>query len=45
MLAMLKRLAALEPSHIPGSPAWQGVFRYLDPPAQAVFSMAIGGRA
>ena len=40
------RLVAIT-SHscIPGSPAWQGAFRYLDPPAQAVFSMAIEGRA
>ena len=40
------RLVAIT-SHscIPGSPAWQGAFRYLDPPAQAVFSMVIDGRA
>ena len=40
------RLVAIT-SHscIPGSPAWQGAFRSLDPPAQAVFSMAIEGRA
>ena len=40
------RLVAIT-SHscVPGSPAWQGAFRYLDPPAQAVFSMAIEGRA
>ena len=40
------RLVAIT-SHscVPGSPAWQGAFRYLDPPAPAVFSMAIDGRA
>ena len=29
----------------PGNAAWQSAFRYVDPPAQAVFSMAIDGRA
>ena len=40
------RLVAIT-SHscIPGSPVWQSAFRYLDPPAQTVFSMAIDGRA
>ena len=40
------RLVAIT-SHacIPGNPAWQSAFRYLDPPVQAVFSMAIDGRA
>ena len=40
------RLVAIT-SHscVPGNAAWQGAFRYLDPPAQAVFSMAIDGRA
>ena len=32
-------------SCVPGNPAWQSAFRYLDPPAQTVFSMAIDGRA
>ena len=40
------RLVAIT-SHscIPGNPAWQSAFRYLDPPARTVFSMAIDGRA
>ena len=40
------RLVAIA-SHscVPGNPAWQSAFRYLDPPAQTVFSMAIDGRA
>ena len=40
------RLVAIT-SHscIPGSPAWQSAFRYLDPPARTVFSMGIDGRA
>ena len=40
------RLVAIT-SHscIPESPAWKSAFRYLDPPAQAVFSIAIDGRA
>ena len=40
------RLVAIT-SHscLPGGPAWQSAFRYVDPPAQAVFSMAIDGRA
>ena len=40
------RLVAIT-SHscVPGKPAWQSAFRHLDPPAQAVFSMAIDGRA
>ena len=40
------RLVAIT-SHscVPGNAAWQSAFRYLDPPAQAVFSIAIDGRA
>ena len=40
------RLVAIT-SHscVPGNTVWQSAFRYLDPPAQAVFSMAIDGRA
>ena len=40
------RLVAIT-SHscIPGNAAWQSAFRHLDPPAQAVFSMAIDGRS
>ena len=40
------RLVAIT-SHscVPGSSAWQSAFRYLDPPAQAVFSMTIDGRS
>ena len=40
------RLVAIT-SHscVPGNPAWQSTFRHLDPPAKAVFSMAIDGRA
>ena len=40
------RLVAIT-SHscVPSSPAWKSAFRYLDPPAQAVFSIAIDGRA
>ena len=38
-------VAVTSHSCIPGNPAWQSAFRYLDPPAQAVFSMAIDGRA
>ena len=46
MLAPGGRLVAIT-SHscIPGNPAWQSAFRYLDPPARTVFSMAIDGRA
>ena len=38
-------VAVTSHSCIPGNPAWQSAFRYLDPPAQAVFSIAIDGRA
>ena len=40
------RLVAIT-SHscVPGNPAWQSVFRQMDPPAQTVFSMAIDGRS
>ena len=46
MLAPGGRLVAVT-SHscIPGNPAWQSAFRYLDPPARTLFSMAIDGRA
>ncbi|MCY4598402.1 MAG: strawberry notch family protein, partial [Acidobacteria bacterium] len=46
MLAPGGRLVAIT-SHscIPGNPAWQSAFRYLDPPARTLFSMAIDGRA
>ena len=46
MLGPGGRLVAIT-SHscIPGNPAWQSAFRYLDPPARTVFSMAIDGRA
>ena len=46
MLPSGGRLVAIT-SHscIPGNAAWQSAFRHLDPPAQAVFSMAIDGRA
>ena len=32
-------------SCVPDNTAWQSAFRYLDPPAHTVFSMAIDGRA
>ena len=40
------RLVAIT-SHscIPGNAPWQSAFRHMDPPAQAVFSMAIDGRS
>ena len=40
------RLVAIT-SHscVPGNAAWESAFRYMDPPAQAVFSMAIDGRS
>ena len=38
-------VAVTSHSCVPGNPAWQSAFRYLDPPVQAVFSLAIDGRA
>ena len=40
------RLVAIT-SHscLPGNPAWQSAFHNVDPPGEAVFSMAIDGRA
>ena len=38
-------VAVTSHSCVPGSAAWQSAFRHLDPPAHAVFSMVIDGRA
>ena len=38
-------VAVTSHSCIPDNAPWQSAFRYLDPPAQAVFSMTIDGRA